>query len=250
MIPQAYRICFERVPSYHPLGQKRSYRRRIAQRDMLCVHLQQRPIPQGWQGFIVEVNTSFLWAVERPQLVLGAIEERVRVRLKDPTHPELGSRGLEVVHEETFVESERSLFGAPGTVYTDERLVVEVEALGRSALRLEPAERDLAKPSQPHLLPMRRTRPVERAASDLDEVPGRTFTTGGELFPVSSTSSGTPLAVHMLVRLLVPQDYPLAIARSYLGARRSFAPDEAFANRKVFGVCYELLYMPSRDREG
>jgi hypothetical protein len=51
----------------------------------------------------------------------------------------------------------------------------------------------------------------------------------------------------MLLRLLVPQEYPLAIACSYLGIRRFFSPDEIFANRIALGVCVtSLCSFPAR----
>src|SRR3984893_5164003 len=128
MNPHAYQLPALRVPPYHPLFQKRSYQRGIEQRDALCARMQERPVPQGWQGFIVEVNTSLLWAVERPQLVIGTIEERVRVRLKDTDPQALGLRGLEVVREDTFLEIGASQIAPPLTVYTDDRLDIEVEA--------------------------------------------------------------------------------------------------------------------------
>lgn len=253
MNPHAYHISLERVPSYHPLFQKRSYQRGIEQRDVLCARMQGRPVPQGWQGFIVEVNTSLLWAVERPQLVLGTVEERVRVRLKDADPQALGSRGLEVVREDTFVEVGASQIAPPLTVYTDDRLDIEVEAIGRTASRASQAGTDSSAQEQGAPLPMRRHRRKRRSRGEpaqLGESAGRTFTSEGSPFPVGATHSGTPLSVHMLVRLLVPQDYPLAIARSSFGIRRSFSPDEVFAKRIALGVCYEPLFLPGQGDAG
>jgi hypothetical protein len=215
--------------------------------------MQERPVPQGWQGFIVEVNTSLLWAVERPQLVIGTVEERVRVRLKDADPQALRSRGLEVVREDTFLEIGASLFGPPLTVYTDDRIDIEVEAIGRTASLASQGETDSSAPERDSPLPMRRHRRKRRSGGEpahLGESPGRTFTSLGDPFPARTTHTGTPLSVHMLVRLLVPQDYPLAIARSSFGIRRSFSPDEIFANRIALGVCYEPLFLPVRGDAG
>ena len=215
--------------------------------------MQERPVPRGWQGFIVEVNTSLLWAVERPQLVLGTFEERVRVRLKGADPQAQGSRCLEVIREDTFVEVGASLFGPPLTVYTDDRLDIEVEAIGRTASLASQIGTDSSAQEQGGPLPLRRHRRKRRSTGEPTHrqgPPGRTFTSEGSPFPVGATHTGTPLSTHMLVRLLVPQDYPLAITRSYFGIRRSFSPDEIFANRIALGVCYEPLFLPDQGDAG
>src|SRR5260370_41791340 len=99
MTSTPYRPCFERVPAGHPLSRKRSYQRRAGQRDLLCARMCSQPVTEGWRGFIVEGNTSLVFAVERPQLVLGTVEECLRVRLRHGQRQEEGSRALQAYRE-------------------------------------------------------------------------------------------------------------------------------------------------------
>lgn len=178
----------------------------------------------------------------------------MRLRLKPGRHLGEGPRAFQVVREEVFAEYAPPSDLQPVTVYTDARIDIEVASVehatdfGDIAHYATPREcPDPSRLRQHKRGKVKRGQRFRRQGWDAGEGRGRTFATDGALLSVSSTHAGQPVWCHMLVRLLIPPDYPLAIARSYLGTRASLSPDEAFAGKQSFaGTCYDVLFAPRR----
>lgn len=231
-----YRFLYDRGASLSTMGAER----RAEARDLCFQALLATPVPPGWQGFIVEVSTSSLYVSERPQLVLGAWVRRVCA--------EAGN--VETGREEGVFEEEQ--LTAQRTIYTDPRLDIEVMAVARSTHFAAPdaawlSERHDALRYHQHKRSPRMGKQVRvrREPGAISEQIGGTFTTQGTRFPVSTTLTGTPLHSHMVVRLLIHNTYPRAIARSHLPIRDG---DETHQRewlcQRRGDVCYDVLFRP------
>ncbi len=230
-----YQVFYEQLPDEHPLWKNEKYRAFVEQRQEIGNQLQHMLLPADSLGFIVEVNTSARWTLCRPQVVLGEVQERVLLRLKEGHSLTEGLGGLYPVREEAFIPS-------PYTAYDDHKLSIEATPLGRSVWGRRAAKRTLDRhdPMRYHQHRPRRAKTVRRELTLVGEDGGATFTTDGDLL-AAALHTGEPVWPHMLLRVTVNRTYEKALALSYLGEKTAFFPDEM---RSRVGVCYQLLFRP------
>jgi hypothetical protein len=230
-----YQVFYEQLSDEHPLWKNEKYRAFVEQRQEIGAQLQRIALPAGSLGFIIEVNTSAHWTLQRPQIVLGEVQERVLLRLKEGHSLTEGLGGLYPVREKAFVPFSY-------TAYADRELSIEAMPLGRSAWGRRAARRTLDRhdPMRYHQYRPRRAKTVRRELALVGDEEGTTFTTAGDLLSVA-LHTGEPVWPHMILRITVSQTYGKALALSYLGEKTAFFPDEM---RNRVGVCYQLLFRP------
>ena len=248
---------YQRYYEAAPVHRTPYYESMIEFRDALEAELIQVSIPEGALGLIFESHTEGRSSVERPQLLLGTLEVRDQLRIRSGHDFKEGTKSLERVRREVFVElppteSEYAPPGLPLTVFTDKRLSIAIRHIGwtpihgsgtdanwRSELRRDPLRYHSQHREKQRRWRLRKVRYTESWGK------GNAFTTLGDPLPVKTTHAGETLSGHMLIRLIVPPGYPLALARSSIGKRTMFEDTET--SSREWGCCFDILYRPGDD---